>query len=185
MQGFARTRGYFGVQTCTDFCTGLSGTWDETVFAAFDLCVSTDPLCFQTIDQCMFLEIFADEFDQSLSVEHAIVVKAAGFESVNSRFAYIEFADSSTSLGVDQTRVQNGAFEFRLDLNQELPFGTYDVFVYVDSNENINCDADADLIFGADIVPIYGSNPLEFRLELDPSMAVASFMAESICTNAF
>ena len=63
----------------------------------------------------------------------------------------------------------------------EFSSGVVRVRLYVDANENIACDPDGDLTFGAEARPRFGTSPLEMWLELEPGETLEGVFAESIC----
>ncbi len=42
-----------GFVACIDYCKAHEGAWSDKDRKAFTLCVTSDPLCFQTIEACM------------------------------------------------------------------------------------------------------------------------------------
>ena len=54
------------VETCLLACEDAVGTQGEAVAAAFEACISTQPLCFSFLEDCMWAELFGEEADGKL-----------------------------------------------------------------------------------------------------------------------
>ena len=57
-QAFCAVRDFVGgscwaVADCETWCLNNSGALTENEINAFGFCVATDPLCFQTVEQCI------------------------------------------------------------------------------------------------------------------------------------
>lgn len=190
--GFCTQEGYFNVAACTDYCDGQVAGWStaatgDNIWAAFTECVEQDPLCFQTIDTCLMADLYQTEIAEGTDIAQRAIVRGSGFGEHGNRLVHAAF---TIGFGAVDQREQGivvvGAFELAWDFTEPLNSSAQvGVGVYVDADESLACTAEDDLVFGGQLRPTFGTEPLRFEAELDPTLTAETSIASSICTNRF
>lgn len=133
------------VETCLLACEDAVGTQGEAVAAAFEACISTQPLCFSFLEDCMWAELFGEE-----AVEQHYTLSGTGFDAWEGRAVHSRlFVGDGTIPGSSGT-VEDGAFTVEASITTVFdPFSNPRTFYfYVDANDDGACTA-ADYVQGA------------------------------------
>jgi len=181
--GFCLDDGYFGVAACTQYCQQDSALWDATARDAFADCAATDPLCFQTIHQCMMSAIYADEIESDTPIAMTIRVHGGDFSAHNGAWVFAEFQQGFFGpLALDTAVVADGSFDLNVDFN-EVPHynAVYYLRAYANVDGQLGCGVSTDLGFGGDVAPRFGTTPLLFERTLKVDEPVASSQMQEIC----
>lgn len=127
-----------GSGRCEDRCAEVAGLSAATR-EAFEWCVTTDPLCFQTIDQC----VYGRRYPESVSIPTTIT--AEGLDAYEGR-AVVVAIQNGVELYRRDAVVTDGGFEATFD--EPLPAAwPPSAFGYVDVDEDGRCGRGVDVTF--------------------------------------
>lgn len=142
--------------TCEARCAEVEVTSSATR-EAFDWCVREDPLCFQTIDDC----VYARRYPEPISAP--VTLSAEGFERHDGRSVIVALA-SETEPTRREVVIAGGSFEVRFDERISAAWPPA-VLGFVDIDGDGSCDRDTDVTFyeqlertGTFDAPAYGAH---------------------------
>lgn len=144
---------------CASHCEAESPGWSEALGEAFVTCVETNPLCFMTIEDCMFEELHppGSTFELALT--------GVAFEDQEGLTVRAWSDPDGLSPFEGEAQIEAGAFA--LEWSEDFSgFGIQGplVLYYVDVDDDGSCDPDVDLT---------GSQHLEWDGDLvEPSFAM-------------
>ena len=122
--------------SCIRFCDEIA-TWRKSTQDAFYFCVNDDPLCFQTITQCILTAAFPNPVP--------IIAKfvGTGFESFEGKRVFAMFDPGRTD-APSETVVTNGQHELIWEIDSNVGSLTKTIFYYVDVDGDGRCDPGTD-----------------------------------------
>lgn len=119
---------------CVGYCEEHAPLWPPGAADAFGACVSTDPLCFATIEGCILSELFPEGSTQTIRL------RGSGFSPLEGSVIHA-FIDPAAGVGAPQAiTIAGGSFE----LAWQEPFPIFDamaplVMLYVDIDGDGAC----------------------------------------------
>jgi hypothetical protein len=131
--------GCFDTATCKQTCESLALGTSAAAAEAFERCAAENPLCFQTIEDCMLAELYPDPVVQQATLS------ASGFEAYEGRTVVIALQKPGGEMAFAPPQtVQGGAFSVTWSVEMSIG-GSGLMLYYVDADENGNCSLPADL----------------------------------------
>ena len=121
---------------CIEFCNDIA-SWQTSTQDAFYFCVNEDPLCFQTITQCVITTAFPDPVP--------IIAKFVGtrFEQFEGKRVYAMFDPGRTNARTEAV-VMNGQHELIWEIDSNVGSLTKTIFYYVDVDDDGRCNPRTD-----------------------------------------
>lgn len=122
--------------SCIDYCDEIPG-WRESTQEAFYSCLESDPLCFQTLTNCILILAYPDPVP--------VVAKfvGTGFEQFNGKKVYARF-DPGRDDSPAESQVSQGKHELVWQLAASLWALQKTIYYYVDVDGNGRCDPQVD-----------------------------------------
>lgn len=131
--------------SCALTCEDVVGAQGDAVAAAFEVCVSTQPLCFSFLEDCMWSGLYGDE-----AVEQRYVLEGSGFDAWEGRTVHGVLLVNGEALPEASASVEGG--QFTVESTVTAPF---DIFsnqrsftFFVDADDDGLC-TDADYVQSA------------------------------------
>lgn len=130
----------FSTATCTAYCQDKSGAWPPPVRGAFAACAAKNPLCYQTMDDCMLSALFPG------GVAKSIQLRAQGFDANDGKVVHVWYDPGASTLFGGTATIAGGSFAFDWQKPVET-LGTIGplLLLYIDVDGNGLCDPSADL----------------------------------------
>ena len=122
--------------SCIDYCDEISG-WRQVTQEALYTCLKTDPLCFQTLTNCIIIQTYPDP----VRVEAKFV--GTGFEQFDGKTVYARF-DPGREDSPAESVVSQGKHELVWELELSLSSLQRTIYYYVDTDDNGRCDPQID-----------------------------------------
>lgn len=128
------------MEDCMGYCSEVLPLWPESVSSAFAACVADNPLCYQTMDDCIFGLL------HPAGTVHSILIAGAGFDAFEGKTLRI-WHDPGLDIpfGGEQT-ISGGGFDFAW--NVAVPAGAQGgplLLFYIDMDANGACEAATDV----------------------------------------
>lgn len=126
---------------CTDACEEAIGNQGPAVADAFEECVASQPLCFSSLEDCMWGTLFGDE-----PVEQAYRFEGSGFDAWEGRQVYSQLLAGELTVPGTTGTIEDG--EVVLDATVTLAFDTLynprDFYLFVDVDGDGVCTPEVD-----------------------------------------
>ena len=122
--------------TCIEFC-GEIASWQSTTQEALYFCVTDDPLCFQTITQCVLAVAYPDPVP--------VIAKfvGTGFDQFEGKNVYAKLDPGRLDIPAE-TLVTNGQHELVWEVDMSLRDLSKTIYYYVDVDGDARCNPQTD-----------------------------------------
>ncbi|MFT6398791.1 MAG: hypothetical protein ACJAYU_003553 [Bradymonadia bacterium] len=124
-------------QDCADWCIDVGPNVEPELVEAYFECLATNPLCFQSMLQCVIGTAYPEPF------AHTLTLRGSGYDAWEGERVFAAVEESPGEFLPAEGIVQEGAFELTFDVVMHVSQSHLTLF-YIDANANRECDADAD-----------------------------------------
>ena len=140
--------------------------WNSETKTIFETCLLEDPLCFQTIDQCVLIKLYPEGTDVT------VVFKGEGYDEHNGKTIFAK-AEPLESSDMASGLISEGTFEVEWGLNGPVWSDFKTVVYFVDINGNSVCDGGTDIVYTghARFVGTFASPVYELGVDTVPDTA--------------
>ena len=167
--------GCFTAEACASYCAQQHTGWTSAVGDAFSTCVATEPLCFETVENCVLRTMYPE------GTSSEIVISGTGFEAFEGKTVRLASDVSGLPAFDGVTTVYDGAFEFVWS-------GTFDYLsqdgllflLHLDANDDGQCSVPADRTHAAYAVWNVDFVAPKFVAELTPALNDAAFVCDAL-----
>jgi hypothetical protein len=136
------------LESCEAECFEVLEGESSDVHAAFAACVAVNPLCFETIDMCLWSTLYPDPF------EHPVVYSGAGFDAFEGMVVRGGVDAGAMVLDIAEANVRGGEFVLEMTVTKSV-VDPHLVMLYVDTDGDGVCTKTVDFGLSA-YVPVSG-----------------------------
>ena len=130
---------YLSEVPCETFCADLRASFSANTAAAFNLCIEVDPLCFSSIEDCIFGVIYGDNALTTVSMS------ASGYDEYDGMTVYGVIEDGARP--VQRSRpvtIIDGGWTLAFE-HSTPPYPEKNIYLYIDTNDDQRCDETIDV----------------------------------------
>jgi len=167
--------GCFTAEACASYCAQQQAGWTSAIGDAFATCAETEPLCFETVENCMLRTLYP------MGTACEFVVSGSGFgalEGATTRLA----SQMSGVPGFDgEVAIAGGAFGFAW--GGTCDYVTQEGFLFLlhlDANDDGLCSVPADRTHAAYATWNGDFVAPRFVAELTPALSDAAFVCDAL-----
>jgi hypothetical protein len=134
------------IQDCASTCEQVLGGQPEPVADAFEACVSTEPLCFSSLEDCMWAELYAGE-----RVEQSFTLEGRDFADWEGATVYARLVAGEDAADTVSAQIVFGGFSVQstVDAAFDVFWNPRTYFFFVDVNEDGECTPGTDFVRSA------------------------------------
>ena len=130
--------GCFDSASCIETCKAEAPGWSPAVLGAFTQCAAENPLCYQSLEDCMLGVLYPDEVVQQASLT------GAGFEAYEGYTVHASLEKAGGALvAAPPQKVSGGGFAFDWSVAMTIS-GAGLMLYYIDLDESGSCSVPAD-----------------------------------------
>lgn len=123
---------------CYEACVDRGPLVDPPLFDAYTECIARDPLCFQSLLQCVLSLEYGEPF------AHTVVVDATNFGRYTHLQLYVAIEERPNEMLRTDLRIEDDAFEIALEVFMSAQ-QSHLVLWYIDTNGDGLCSPDVDI----------------------------------------
>ena len=161
----------FQTEACVAYCEKSASTWAPEVATAFSACAAENPLCFETVQNCILQQL------HPAGKKHPVRLEGSGFSEFDGK-RIIVWHDPGLNLPFGGDAVISGG-QFAFDWTEAVPVsdtGTSLLLLFIDIDGNGACNAAVDIT--ASISPTWNGDYLNpaFKATLTPPLMDPDFV---------
>ncbi len=165
--------GCFSTEACTTSCLERAGDWGAELREAFEGCVAENPLCYESLDNCLLNAL------HPAGTVHPLSLQGAGFDDVEGQVIHVwHDPDLPTDFGGEAVITQ-GAFSFSWEEAVYVSDTTTSLLLFfIDLDGDQRCSAAADLTGAAS--PAWNGDLLDpaFSASISPPLTDPDFVCD-------
>lgn len=165
--------GCLSTEACTTTCLEKATDWEAEIRGAFGSCVAENPLCYQTIDNCMLNEL------HPMGSVHPLSLEGSGFDDLEGEVIHVWHDPDLPAQFGGEAVITQGAFSFAWEEEVYVSDTTTSLLLfYIDVDADRRCSASVDLT-GA-VGPAWNGDFLDpaFSASIAPPLSDPDFVCQ-------